>query len=157
MAVGHSVREELVDSFPEELNRTALRDIKFKRPNARHRWQVKRLNVRKFLHLTSQERYDAACFHAAKIERVVRLADCMLVGHLLVLAQSSLHVALSQITRVPCELSHVSTKMQYKQGLFLVRGELEDKSNRTGGNVVKLVPIENDLVQAIRVIVRFDL
>lgn len=90
--LGLDVLEELTDSFPEELRQVVLREIKGKRPDPRVRSQAKAAIVRKFIHLTPLERYERAVLHADRVGRIMRLADCMLVGEMLGLADSALQV-----------------------------------------------------------------
>jgi hypothetical protein len=84
--LGVDVREELRDSFPESMDRVALRNVHSQRPNPRDRWRARCLATRKYVHLTPGERYERACFHAALIPRALRVADFMLQGAMLDLA-----------------------------------------------------------------------
>jgi hypothetical protein len=86
------VAEELKDSFPEEMNRTALRDIDGTRPSPRTRSRAKAERVQKFVHLTALERYERACFHAKLLPRALRMAHYILQCHLADLAVSTLEV-----------------------------------------------------------------
>jgi hypothetical protein len=117
------VMQELRDSYPEELRRVALRDIKHVRPTARDRWILKSTVARKFVHLTPGQRYTRAQFHASVISRVMRLADCLLAEHLLDLIESSLQVSLTW-SLAKCTLPAIAyltdPMMQRPQELFVL-------------------------------------
>lgn len=86
------VADELKDSFPEEMSRTALHNIDGVRPSPRTRSKAKAKRVRKFVHLTSLERYERACSHAKLLPKALRMAHYVLQCHLADLAVSALEV-----------------------------------------------------------------
>lgn len=90
--LAEDVRDELVESFPEELNRTPLRDIRFTRPNLRERSHARRMAVRKFVHLSAMQRYERAQFHAQLLPGTLRMLDFMLLEHSLIVTESALAV-----------------------------------------------------------------
>jgi hypothetical protein len=90
--LAEDVHDELAESFPEELNRTPLRQIRFPRPNLRERSHARRIAVRKFVHLSAMQRYERAQFHAQLLAGTLRMLDFMLLEHSLILAQSAVVV-----------------------------------------------------------------
>lgn len=98
MQLATEVADELHDSYPEELNRTSLRDIRFKRPDPRARWRIKSLAVRKFAHLTPMERYERAQAHARMLPSTLKMLDFMLLEHLALLHQSAHMVRYAIVT-----------------------------------------------------------
>jgi hypothetical protein len=86
------VADELKDSFPEEMSRIALRDFDGVRPSPRTRSNAKAKRIRKFVHLTSLERYERACSHAKLLPKALRMTHYILQCHLADLAVSALEV-----------------------------------------------------------------
>ena len=89
MQLATDVQDELYDAYPEELNRTSLRDIRFARPDARARWRIKSMSVRKFAHLTSMARYERAQAYARMLPGTLRMLDYILLEHLALLHHSA--------------------------------------------------------------------
>jgi hypothetical protein len=87
--LAEDVRDELADSYPEELNRTPLRDIRVTRPDPRERSRLRSLIVRKFAHLTPMERYERAQYNATLLPGALRMLDLMLTEHLAALYQAA--------------------------------------------------------------------
>lgn len=90
------VQLELEDAYPAELKRTALRKISRRRPSPRARLRARSLLVKKFVNLTSMQRYEHAQMHASLLPRALRLADMLVVGAKLDLALASVNVCLCE-------------------------------------------------------------
>jgi hypothetical protein len=86
------VELELDEAYPEELKHKRLREIKGKRPDPRARCRTQKLTVHKYVHLTPMQRYERAQIHAALLPKALRLADFLLLGSMLDLAQTSVEV-----------------------------------------------------------------
>lgn len=86
------VDQELEDSYPAELKRTALRKITRRRPSPRARLRARSLLVKKFVNMTAMQRYDHAKMHAALLPRALRLADLRVMGAMVDLALTSVQV-----------------------------------------------------------------
>ena len=100
LQLAEEVRDELAESYPEELNRTSLRDIRGMRTDPRERAQLKKIAVRKFPHLTPMQRYERAQLHARLLPCALRMMDLMLVEHLAALHSDAHNV------RSPLMTSH---------------------------------------------------
>lgn len=86
------VQQELADSYPAQLKRTALRKIATKRPSPLARLRAQSLLVKKFENLTPMQRHEHAKVHAALMPRALRLADMLVMGAMLDLALTSVDV-----------------------------------------------------------------
>lgn len=93
------VGDELVDSFPEELRRTPLRNMPPMRPNARARSLAKLAATRKFAHLTDMQRYERAVEHSAMLPATIRMLDAVLLEHLVILSEAAVQVQLPKERR----------------------------------------------------------
>lgn len=91
------VEQELEDAFPAELKRTALRKMakRPRRPSPRARLRARSLLVKKFVGLTTTQRYDHAKLHSALVPRALRLADMMVMGAMMDLSLTAVDVRLS--------------------------------------------------------------
>lgn len=98
------VEQEVEDAFPANLKRTALRKIakRPRRPSPRARLRVQSLLVKKFVNLTTMQRYDHAKLHAALVPRALRLADMMVMGAMMDLSLTAVNVRLSSHAALGC-------------------------------------------------------
>eukprot|EP00892_Ulva_mutabilis_P005207 jgi/Ulvmu1/3058/UM015_0098.1 len=140
------VQQEMEDAYPAELKHTALRKITTQRPSPLARLRARSLLVKKFVKLTTLQRFDHAKIHAALMSRALRLADMLVMGAMLDLARTSVNLAMRQLLRDNVTLCHLDQPVQYKYGLWIVAGEIIPMKRRLNmRSVLKMNPSNAEL------------